>query len=64
MPDDEVRGNAPEDSKAAIDSAWETLHHTRRKRHDLHELVRELWGARAIADEFDDRLGDVTGRLF
>jgi hypothetical protein len=59
---DEAESNVPEDSRSAIDSAWETFRLARRRRHELHEVVRGLWGQR-MPDDFDDRLGDATGRI-
>jgi hypothetical protein len=58
MPDEEANENVPEDSRAAINSAWETYRHARRKRHLLHELVRELQAAR-IPDQLDPLARDI-----
>lgn len=59
MPDEEANENVPEDSRAAIDSAWETFHHARRRRHDLHDLVMAFRDAR-IPDQFDPLARDIT----
>jgi hypothetical protein len=58
MPEEEPSGNVPEDSRAAIDSAWETFRHARRKRHVLHDLVRELQAAR-VPDQYDPLGRDI-----
>lgn len=58
MPEEEASENVPEDSRAAIDSAWETYRHARRKRHLLHEIVRELQAAR-LPDQYDPLSGDI-----
>jgi hypothetical protein len=58
MPEEDPSENVPEDSRAAIDSAWETYRHARQKRHLLHEVVRELWAAR-IPDQFDPLARDI-----
>jgi hypothetical protein len=58
---EEPSESVPEDSRAAIDSAWETFRHAKQRRHELHEVVRTLLGVRQSGG-FDDRLGEVTGR--
>jgi hypothetical protein len=56
--EEESSGNVPEDSRAAIDSAWETFRHVRRKRHDLHDVVRALREAR-VPDQYDPLGRDI-----
>lgn len=58
MPDEEASENVPEDSHAAINSAWETYRRARRKRHVLHDLVRELQAAR-VPDQYDPLARDI-----
>jgi len=58
MPDEEASENVPEDSRAAINSAWETYRHAKAKRNLLHQIVRELQAAR-IPEQFDPLARDI-----
>jgi hypothetical protein len=51
-------GNGPDVSKDAIDSAWASLHDSRRRRHTMHDVVRAIARNRRIADDFDVQIGE------
>ncbi len=59
MPD--ATENVADDPDAAISSAWAHYHEAKRRRHVMHDVVRSIWGSR-IPDNFDERMGEITGR--
>jgi hypothetical protein len=51
-------GTEPDVSKDAIDSAWASLHESRRRRHTMHDVVRAIARNRRVVDDFDVQIGE------